>query len=134
MFVQKCWLGSRAAGGVRAQPCLSPAHNHIALHRSNRTAPHRTPLHPSAPHCLLPLSVRQVEVHEGPAAATLDALLAQEGQAGSYDFAFVDADKRGYRAYHEQLVQVGLAWSSLRVSYSGRVSLVKPNLVWPGLA
>ncbi|GAB4818233.1 hypothetical protein N2152v2_005279 [Parachlorella kessleri] len=48
----------------------------------------------------------KVDCHIGPAAEGLDRLLHQEGQAGSYDFAFVDADKRGYRGYHEQLLQL----------------------------
>ena len=56
-----------------------------------------------------------MELHTGPAADTLAALLAQLGQAGSYDFAFVDADKKGYRGYHEQLLQVG----GLRVEGGG---------------
>ncbi|KAL4854525.1 O-methyltransferase MdmC [Chlorella vulgaris] len=48
------------------------------------------------------------KVHErlGPAAATLDELLADPTQHGSYDFAFIDADKKGYRAYYEQLLQL----------------------------
>lgn len=55
--------------------------------------------------CLLAL--RQVELICGPAAESLAGLLERPGEAGSYDLAFVDADKRGYRAYHEQLLQVG---------------------------
>ena len=40
-----------------------------------------------------------------PALATLDARLAA-GEAGSYDFAFIDADKGGYRAYYERLLSL----------------------------
>jgi predicted O-methyltransferase YrrM len=40
-----------------------------------------------------------------PAAETLDALLA-EGLAGSYDFAFIDADKRGYARYFESALEL----------------------------
>jgi predicted O-methyltransferase YrrM len=35
-----------------------------------------------------------VEERLGPAAETLDALLADPAQHGSYDFAFIDADKK----------------------------------------
>lgn len=41
----------------------------------------------------------------GPAADTLAALEAGGG-AGSWDFAFVDADKRGYRGYYEALLRL----------------------------
>lgn len=45
----------------------------------------------------------RVDLRLGPAAATLAALIAA-GQGGSYDFAFVDADKTGYAGYHEQVL------------------------------
>lgn len=45
----------------------------------------------------------RVELRLGPALQTLDALIA-EGRAGQYDFAFVDADKTGYAAYHERVL------------------------------
>lgn len=41
-----------------------------------------------------------------PALATLDELLAAPGGRGGYDFAFVDADKTGYLAYYERLLQL----------------------------
>ncbi|KAL6773954.1 hypothetical protein ACKKBG_A23200 [Auxenochlorella protothecoides x Auxenochlorella symbiontica] len=43
--------------------------------------------------------------HVRPARETLELLLSA-GEAGQYDFAFVDADKRGYMGYYEQLLQL----------------------------
>jgi predicted O-methyltransferase YrrM len=47
----------------------------------------------------------RVELHLGPAAETLGKLL-DEGQAGSFDFAFIDADKVGYPGYFEQCLEL----------------------------
>ncbi len=47
----------------------------------------------------------RIELRLGPALATLDALLA-DGQAGSIDYAFVDADKQEYPAYYDRLIQL----------------------------
>jgi predicted O-methyltransferase YrrM len=43
----------------------------------------------------------RIELRLGPALSTLDELIGA-GQAGSYDFAFVDADKGNYLAYYER--------------------------------
>lgn len=47
----------------------------------------------------------KVELHVAPAVQTLDALLAA-GHAGSFDFAFIDADKTGYDAYYERCLSL----------------------------
>ena len=43
----------------------------------------------------------KVELVVAPAADTLAGLLARPGEEGTYDFAFVDADKTGYDTYYE---------------------------------
>lgn len=47
----------------------------------------------------------RIELVIAPAAATLDARL-ERGEAGQYDFAFIDADKTGYLGYYEQLLKL----------------------------
>lgn len=47
----------------------------------------------------------KVELEVGPAAETLDGLLA-DGEEATYDFAFVDADKPGYDGYYERLLRL----------------------------
>ncbi|NEO32098.1 MAG: methyltransferase domain-containing protein [Symploca sp. SIO3C6] len=66
----------------------------------------------------------KIELHLAPAVETLDKLLAQ-GQADSFDFAFIDADKSNYDAYYErslQLVRPGGLIAIDNVLWSGRVA------------
>ena len=66
----------------------------------------------------------KIELHLRPATETLNELINQ-GQAGSFDFAFIDADKPNYDSYYEcclQLLRVGGLVAVDNVLWGGRVS------------
>jgi len=48
---------------------------------------------------------RKIDLRLRPALETLDAML-KHGEAGRYDFAFIDADKTNYLNYYERLIKL----------------------------
>ena len=66
----------------------------------------------------------RIDLRLGPALVTLDALLREYG-AGSFDFAFIDADKSNYDGYYEtclKLVRVGGLILLDNMLWSGKVA------------
>lgn len=66
----------------------------------------------------------KIDLHIAPALETLERLLAA-GQAGTFDFAFIDADKSNYDGYYSlslQLVRPGGLIAIDNVLWSGRVA------------
>ena len=71
----------------------------------------------------------KIKLHLAPALQTLDARLAA-GEAGHYDFAFIDADKSSYDAYFERclkLVRPGGLIAIDNTLWSGKVAQVAGN-------
>ena len=66
----------------------------------------------------------KIDLHIAPALETLDRLLA-DGEAGTFDFAFIDADKNNYALYYDrcfQLVRQGGLILVDNVLWYGRVA------------
>lgn len=64
---------------------------------------------------------QRIRLHVGPAADGVDMLIA-EGRAGTFDMAFIDADKEGYDGYYEQCLTL--------VRPGGLIVL--DNMLWKG--
>jgi caffeoyl-CoA O-methyltransferase len=63
----------------------------------------------------------RIDLRIAPAAQTLDRMIA-DGEAGRYDFAFIDADKENYDRYYEQCLVL--------VRQGGLIAV--DNMLWDG--
>jgi predicted O-methyltransferase YrrM len=61
----------------------------------------------------------KIELHIVPARETLNQLLVA-GEAGTFDFVFIDADKSNYESYYEQALQLVCPGGLIAIDNSGQ--------------